>query len=380
MGNTCKASSSYSASGAGGGDAHSLPAYAEEDVLHRGSVLALSFCGDKTVSCSDDGRICIFDWTSPRQTKLYCTPGHERAVNRVAVVVDEAAHPTSLWSVSRDLSLRQWDASTGAALQTIEKTHELNVSALAVIGPGGEGAGAAVFTGSRDYHVKRWDVTTGACMASFSCPRNIVTALEPAAASSTSTAALLFQSSEDLCVRGWDPRAASASVPALHLTGFVYFPLCLAAHPDGHTLATGCKGFNSVGCDVKLWDVRSAAQPLAVLPGHSQDVTGVRFSPDGATLVSACKGGHVHAWSTAAATAPQSSSVGPLHSLDPTGRSFSALALARGGAAFALGAHDGSVSLLELGSEGKMRIVSETGAGNVIDGSTEDALARAATS
>ena len=38
-------------------------------------------------------------------------------------------------------------------------------------------------------------------------------------------------------------------------------------------MVTGCKGFNSVGCEVKVWDIRRASAPLFNLTGHSQDVT-----------------------------------------------------------------------------------------------------------
>lgn len=331
-----------------------------DDVLHTGSVLGLHALGNNTVSCSDDRRICIFDWASPAQSKFYCS-GHDKAVNRVLAV---DAH---VWSVSRDLSLRQWDPASGTVVQTIAQTHELNVSALAA-----HPTGKTIFTGSRDYHVKAWDASTGTCTSSYSCPRNIVTALEMGG---TTDPALLYQASEDLCVRGWDTREASASMPALHLTGFVYFPLCLAVHPDGHTLSTGCKGFNSVGCEVKLWDLRSCTRPLVELLGHSQDVTGVRFSSDGAALVSASKDGSIYAWHTQTVSEKTHS---PMHILPPDGRSFSSLSLAANGSKFAVGAHDGSISLLELGPE-NMHIARETAAGNTIDGVLEDALAKGRT-
>jgi hypothetical protein len=53
----------------------------------------------------------------------------------------------------------------------------------------------------------------------------------------------LHQGSEDLCVRVWDSRSAD-SQPAMHISGFVYFPLSLSICPTdgGNYLATGCKG------------------------------------------------------------------------------------------------------------------------------------------
>jgi WD40 repeat protein len=63
---------------------------------------------------------------------------------------------------------------------------------------------------------------------------------------------LLFQGSEDLCVRCWDVNSPG-KLPSMQINGFVYFPLCLDLDPGGIYLATGCKGFDSVGCEGKYF-------------------------------------------------------------------------------------------------------------------------------
>jgi len=302
--------------------------------LHGGSVLGLASCGESTtLSCGDDKRICRFDWGGSSFPPLYFD-GHDKAVNRI-VCAD-----TFVWSVSRDLSLRQWSVETAAPLQTIAQTHELNVSAVAA-----RGSLSRVFTGSRDYHVKGWDVETGKCVSTFSSPRNIVTALEFEAAPASS-GGLLYQASEDLCVRVWDSRSAVANVPAAHITGFVYFALCLAMHPGGTIMATGCKGFDAVGCEVKLWDLRKAAKPLAEFTGHTQDVTACKFSHDGGHLLSVSKDGSVCSWDLTLAE-PSSPCLAQLS----TGKMFSSLT-ALGEArsdelpSFVAGCFDGSLELI----------------------------------
>ena len=84
----------------------------------------------------------------------------------------------------------------------------------------------------------------------------------------------------------------------MHITGYVYFPLCLSLNnsSDCTYLATGCKGFNSVGCEVKVWDIRAASyQPFAELRGHEHDVNACAFIADG-KILSASKDGSLAIW------------------------------------------------------------------------------------
>jgi len=324
--------------------------YATERSLHVGAVLGLASClgNNKSLSCGDDSQLCLFDWSDSGESKspLYFK-GHDKAVNKAACAGE------FVWSVSRDLTLRQWRVESAELVQTISNTHELNLSAVSI-----EQEGKRVFTGSRDYHVKGWDVETGSCTSTFSCPRNIVTALD---FDQKHNPHLLYQGSEDLCIRAWDTRNSQGNVPARHLSGYVYFPLCLALHPDGNTLASGCKGFNAVGCEVKLWDLRQTAAPLIEFRGHTQDVTGCRFSADGKDLVSVSKDGSLFAWNTT-----QSGAELPVAQLS-TGRIYSSLAVLDGEEkTFAAGAFDGSISRVQLLS-GNMRIDKMTAPGSFAD-------------
>jgi hypothetical protein len=74
------------------------------NALHNGSILGVaSIDSSRLVTCSDDCTLAISDISqiSNQQFQpLHCR-GHEKAVNRVAFVNG------SIWSASRDLSLRQ---------------------------------------------------------------------------------------------------------------------------------------------------------------------------------------------------------------------------------------------------------------------------------
>jgi len=218
-----------------------------------------------------------------------------------------------LWSASRDLSLQLWrigflqnseslenenknptisegggkgpaHVQCSSRKTVISNAHTLNIAAVAA-----SNDGTRSFSGSRDYSVKVWSAETAQCINEFKTPRNVVTALEV----DISGGPLLYQGSEDLCVRIWDTRESSKQ-PCVHITGFVYFPLCMSINDDSTILATGCKGFDSVGCEVKLWDLRMQTKLLQEFKGHSQDVTGIQFGAG--SLFSVSKDGSIFSW------------------------------------------------------------------------------------
>jgi WD40 repeat protein len=47
---------------------------------------------------------------------------------------------------------------------------------------------------------------------------------------------------------------------------------------------------------VKIWDTRKTSQPVRDLKGHHQDVTDVKYSPDGKHLISVSKDGSIKSW------------------------------------------------------------------------------------
>lgn len=164
---------------------------------------------------------------------------------------------------------------------------------------------------------------------------------------------LLYQGSEDLSVRVWDIRSAD-SQPSMHLTGYVYFPLCMSLQESGHLLATGTKGFNAVGCGVMLWDLRNTSKPLHELKGHTQDVTGCSFLPGNQdTIISACKDGSVFVWDVNALQTSKSFQfpkkwISSLQVFEDFPLSSLAMSDPQNQAQFAIGSLDGSVSMMSF--------------------------------
>jgi WD40 repeat protein len=81
-----------------------------------------------------------------------------------------------------------------------------------------------------------------------------------------------------------------ASLRELRLAGHRDFVSGLAFSPDGATLATG-----SMDGTIGLWETITGHQ-TASLPGHMQETTDVAFSPDGRTLASLSENESLKLW------------------------------------------------------------------------------------
>jgi WD40 repeat protein len=223
-----------------------------------------------------------------------------------------------LASASRDGTAALWRAAEVPGAEgapppqplAVLRGHELTVSAVSVAADG-----RRVATGSRDCSVRVWDAGEGGreLCAPAHVAQNVVTCLQWAAVGGSGSSSsgsigsgsseqqhVLLQGGEDLRVRLWDARAGLLR-QAGALEGFTYFPLALDAAPDGHLVATASKGFNGVGCEVRLWDLRrmgsgsGSGALLRTLLGHSQDATAVLFV-SGGRVASASKDGSVRVW------------------------------------------------------------------------------------
>ncbi len=261
--------------------------------IHNGSILGMVSSNKDCCfyTCSDDKRIAKISFSQFEGINKWIVQdyleGHKKSVNRICINDDN----TILWSAARDLSLKQWNISndeiinsSNKCLQTLDNAHTLNIADVTM-----NKKGDRMFSGSRDYTVKIWDTTVGKCISEFKAPRNVVTCLSIDAGNDT----LLYQGSEDLCVRVWDVRSFSRQ-PVMHMNDYVYFPISMCIHSSNHYLATGCKGFNSTGCELKLMDLRKAGNVVTEYKGHSQDVTGCKFYDD--CVLSCSKDGSVYIW------------------------------------------------------------------------------------
>lgn len=147
-----------------------------------------------------------------------------------------------------------------------------------------------------------WDKETLKDTITYQAQHNVVTSV----LCDQNNQHIIYQGSEDLCVKLWDVRSRHHQSS---LRNYVYFPLCIDQNTTkdsssgssdgstGHFLVTGSKGYNSVGCGVRLWDLRMTSQFLFDKNGsHSQDVISVKFFDSNRLILSVSLDGSLAVW------------------------------------------------------------------------------------
>ena len=275
---------------------------------HEGSVndiAAASTTSDYLITGGDDGCLALHDTASGGLLKLW--KGSDcRPITRVSAGKDLFA------SASRDLSINLWGVSSSTA-ETVLRGHTMSVSGLSL----SRGSERLVCSGSRDTTVRVWDCAVGG-VELFKATRalNIVTCMRwhpgfgiIGGDGEGEKSSVFLQASEDLRVLIWDTRCGTSAVSSL--TGFTYFPLCLDISTDGLHVLTSSKGFNSVGCELRTWDLRgggggggggrsetifsNGGTCTAQFKGHAQDTTACAFLGD-SRIISASKDGTIRVW------------------------------------------------------------------------------------
>src|SRR5262245_12102110 len=254
--------------------------------LNRGLLgVAFSPDGKFLAAGSEDMTVKVWDATTGRRY----TPlrGHLHQVNSVAFSPDGRF----LASASRDQSVKLWDMATGQEAATFTgHTHEVSGVAFS---PDGRRLASA----SWDATVKVWNAAEEPGVRILGGHRGVVAGvafspegrrLASADAGGRRDTAGRVQSGE---VKGWD---AVTGEDLLTLKGHTGEVNGVAFSPDGKRLASGCGEVGSPG-EVKLWDAESG-KLLHSLRGHTREVTKVAFSSDGKYLASASSDQTVKLW------------------------------------------------------------------------------------
>ena len=130
---------------------------------------------------------------------------------------------------------------------------------------------------------------------------------------------LAFNSYKDVWMKRWaygDLLIGSKGQGLTRLEGHTDYVTSLTWSPDGALLASGSRD-----SAVRVWDARTQ-RCVSILRGHSELVLAVAFSPDGSLLASAGSDRNVRLWDLAA-EAPAASLVDPKKNCYTTGLAWS---------------------------------------------------------
>lgn len=220
---------------------------------HQGAVTSLAFSadGNRILSASEDKSLRVWEVKSGRQNGDTLV-GHQRDVTAAAYTVDGAR----VVSASLDGTLRMWDAKSHQPIDVMFSGHQRAVTTVAV-----SPDDSYVVSGGEDGTLRFWDIKTGRPMR------------EP-----------------------WKAHARAVRAIAISRDGSR-----IVSGAEGNRVVSRRSGRGQAATDASddlliVWDVKSGQRIGEPLRGHTDTVTGVAFSADGARIVSGSDDETVRIW------------------------------------------------------------------------------------
>jgi WD40 repeat protein len=189
-----------------------------------------------------------------------------------------------LASASDDRTVKVWDASSGACLQTLEG-HSKYVRSVAF-----SHDSTRLASTSKDHTVKIWDVRSNSGGTFSQTPKGHGDLVNSVAFSHDSTC--LASASDDWTVKIWD---VSSGACLQTLEGHSSYVRSVAFSCDSTLLAS-----TSRDKTVKIWDISGAC--LQTLEGHGNCTNSAAFSYDSIWLASSSDDGTVKIWDVSSGT------------------------------------------------------------------------------
>ena len=240
---------------------------------HGDEVRSVAFSPDGNTLASGSYDNTIRLWNSSTGAPLNTLTGHTRWVHSVAFSPDGNTLASGSW----DNTIRLWNANTGEHLKTL--TGDARIYSV-TFSPDGK-----MLASVRRATIRLWNANTGEHLKTLIGHTGSVNSVAFSPDGKT-----LASGSHDKTIKLWDTHTGEL----LHtLKGHYNWVNSVAFSPDGHTLASG--GQDALGNTLRLWDANTG-ELLHTLKGHRGGVRSVAFSPDGQTLASASDDKTIRLW------------------------------------------------------------------------------------
>jgi WD40 repeat protein/serine/threonine protein kinase/energy-coupling factor transporter ATP-binding protein EcfA2 len=255
------------------------------EAAHSDVVYTLAYTPDGQYLASGGGDSLIRLWDAKTMEPIgEPLAGHESLVLTLAFTPDG----TTLASAGVDRNIILWDVPSGTLLDQFDSGHTERIRSLA-FSPNGQ----FMATGSADESVRLWNTETFEPVGEPL--KGHAEAVWSVAFSGDSHKLISSSGDEDTPQHSrivWNLEAVPALMnSAVKRNSDV---LAVAVSPDGSHIATA-GGIESGDSSIQIVDMVTG-EPSILLTGHERYVTGLVYSPDGRSLISASADGTVRIW------------------------------------------------------------------------------------